>query len=466
MPLRVEIQSYNASYVKLVTERGIAYEILEYFSFFAPAYQFHPKFKARIWDGKIRLFNPKDNLLYVGLIDRLKEFCQDSEYELVDNSGYFNRHEDVSENIAEEIAEKVKLNPKYKVRDYQSKYIYNAIRDGRSINLSPTSSGKSLIIYLVMSYYRLKYQSRTLIVVPTVGLVKQMAGDFLDYGCDPTLIHGISAGASKKTNHPIVVSTWQSLANIKESSWFQQFDVILGDEVHTFAAKSLQTIMNSLTECYWRHGFTGTIGEDSKSNKLVLEGLFGSVRKFVSTKELIDAGTVADFDVSAIVLKHGDEIKKEFHKNLSKLQGGAKRYSAEREFLTNHDTRNKFIRKLVRSNRDRNGLILFDLVEKHGKVLKKYLETIPGIKLHFIHGGTPADERERVRQLVENDNIDVVTLDFEGFKLNIPVVDQVTLSDGRVKVAGDLTSDDDICDKWLETNCKMYEDFDDYEVTK
>ena len=262
--IKVEVKSVNASHVRIVCDRGVLQEIVEYFSFFAPAYQFHPKFKARIWDGKIRLVSPRDSLLYVGLIDKLREFCEDSEYEFVDNSGYSNSKEDVPENIAEIIAKDVNLDPKYKVRDYQAQYIYNAIRDSRSINLSPTSSGKSLIIYLIMSYYRMKYQSRTLIVVPTVGLVKQMANDFLDYGCDPSIIHGISAGASKKTSHPIVVSTWQSLARIKEKSWFEQFDVILGDEVHTFAAKSLQDIMNSLTECYWRHGFTGTIGEDSK----------------------------------------------------------------------------------------------------------------------------------------------------------------------------------------------------------
>ena len=464
--IKVEVKSVNASHVRIVCDRGVLQEIVEYFSFFAPAYQFHPKFKARIWDGKIRLVSPRDSLIYVGLIDKLREFCEDSEYEFVDNSGYSNSKEDVPENIAEIIAKDVNLDPKYKVRDYQAQYIYNAIRDSRSINLSPTSSGKSLIIYLIMSYYRMKYQSRTLIVVPTVGLVKQMANDFLDYGCDPSIIHGISAGASKKTSHPIVVSTWQSLARIKEKSWFEQFDVILGDEVHTFAAKSLQDIMNSLTECYWRHGFTGTIGEDSKVNKMVLEGLFGTVRKFVSTKDLINSGTVANFDVTAIVMKHGDQIKKEFHQNLAKLQGGAKKYSAEREFLTNHDVRNKFIRKIVKNNRDNNGLILFDLVEKHGKVLKKYLETIPGTKLHFIYGGTPADERERVRQLVENDNLEVVTLDFEEFKLNIPVDTFVDLSDGTTKKAMDLKPSDDISDAWLQENWREFEDFDHYEVSK
>lgn len=139
MTLRVEVKPLNASHVRIVTNEGIAREISEYFSFYAPAYQFHPKFKARIWDGRIKMFSPRDSLLYVGLIDKLREFCEDSEYEFVDNSGYSNSKEDVPENIAEIIAKDVNLDPKYKVRDYQAQYIYNAIRDSRSINLSPTS---------------------------------------------------------------------------------------------------------------------------------------------------------------------------------------------------------------------------------------------------------------------------------------------------------------------------------------
>lgn len=402
MRSKIIIKEYDACYAKLDVDRSIAHELGEYFSFYVPAYQFHPKVKAKIWDGKIRLFDFKTKLLYVGLLDMLKDFCEDFEYDLIDETAY-SKKEDVPEDIAEQIAQAINLNPKYQVRDYQAKYIYEALRDNRSLNLSPTSSGKSLIIYLMHSFYNSVYQARTLIVVPTVGLVKQMAGDLIDYGANPDDIHEISAGKSKNTDKPIVISTWQSLARVEDKSWFKQFDVILGDEAHTFAAQSLQTIMSSLTNAFWRHGFTGTIGDDSKVNKLILEGVFGKVRKFVSTDDLIKAGTVASFKVEAIVLKHDKEVARLFNSELKKLEGGARKYSAEREFLANHRTRNSFIAKLVKSRENENGLILFDLVEKHGKVLKKYLEKIPGIKVHFVHGGTPADEREAVRHEVEND---------------------------------------------------------------
>ena len=184
--------------------------------------------------------------------------------------------------------------------------------------------------------------------------------------------------------------------------WFAQFKVVLGDEAHQFQAKSLQTIMGMLPDCYYRHGFTGTLKtEESKTHRLVLEGCFGSVRQHVTTKNLIDDGTVADFEVKAIVLSHSQEIRKGFKKAINKLDASRK-FSAEREFLVNCERRNIFLRNLLWSLEGQNNLVLFDLVEKHGKVLEPLFQK-EGRELHFIHGGVKGEERERIRHLVEND---------------------------------------------------------------
>ena len=105
--------------------------------------------------------------------------------------------------------------------------------------------------------------------------------------------------------------------------------------------------MGNLPECYYRHGFTGTLKtEESKTHQLVLEGCFGSVRQHVTTKDLIDDGTVADFDVKAIVLSHPTDIRKWFKKAINKLEN-SKKFSAEREFLVNCEKRNIFLRNLL-----------------------------------------------------------------------------------------------------------------------
>ena len=395
----VRIERINAVYMKISADSGTLMEISDHFSFRPEGYQFSPKYKARVWDGIIRLFQPMKPKLYVGLYPHLKKFCDDRGYILqapdeIGVDDYFDDYYAVQ--LANEI------NCKFTPRDYQNDYVVNALRKRRSLSLSPTSSGKSLIIYLIQQHYYQAFGHRTLIIVPTISLVHQMAGDFIDYGCDESVIYRIQGGVDKNTKAPIVISTWQSLIK-QPKDWFDQFRVVLGDEAHTFQAKSLTTIMEKLTDCEYRHGFTGTLkSTESKTHRLILEGCFGEVKRYVDTKRLMEEGTVADFKVKAIVLSHSNETRKNFKKAINNIKEGTKKWPAEREFIVNHEKRNKFIANLVHSLEGQNNLILFDLVEKHGKVLKPLLEK-EGRELHFIYGGTSGEERERIRHLVEND---------------------------------------------------------------
>ena len=63
-----------------------------------------------------------------------------------------------------------------------------------------------------------------------------------------------------------------------------------------------------------------------------------------------------------------------------------------------------FIRNLLWSLEGQNNLVLFDLVEKHGKILEPMLRK-DDRQLHFIYGATKGDERERIRHLIENDPV-------------------------------------------------------------
>ena len=397
----VNVEPINAVHMKVTADPSTRQEIMNYFSFRPDGYQFVPSYKNRVWDGYIRLYQPMRPTLYVGLLSYLQKFCEDREYQLNIDGALYDQ-EPVPDDYGYEIAREI--NCKFEPRDYQNEYIVNAIRNNRSLSVSPTSSGKSLIIYLLQQHYHQAYGHRTLIIVPTISLVYQMQGDFADYGCDPKDIYTIKGGVDKNTNAPIVISTWQSLIKLPKA-WFDQFRVVLGDEAHLFQAKSLTKIMEKLTDCKYRHGFTGTLkSSESKTHRLVLEGCFGQVKKFVSTKDLMDAGTVADFNVKAIVLNYTPDTKKDFRKALRSVQDTSRKYPAEREFIINNNKRNIFIRNLLWSLKDQNNLVLFDLVEKHGKVLEPLLRR-DDRHLHFVYGGTKGDERERIRNLVENDPV-------------------------------------------------------------
>ena len=290
----IKVEKINEVHMKLIADAGTLQEISEFFSFRPSGYQFNPKFKARVWDGYIRLVTPFKPFLYIGLLDQLKEFAKLREYELEIDKELLDE-ENVPDDYGYELAEEVGI--KLKLRDYQNDYIVNAIRHKRSLNLSPTASGKSLVIFLLQQHYWRAFQHRTLIIVPTISLVHQMAGDFIDYGCDPDLIYKIQGGVDKNTTKPITVSTWQSLQK-QPKEWFDQFRVVIGDEAHLFTGKSLQTILEKCTEAPYRFGLTGTIGSDSKCvdrNTLV----------YTSTGEV----RICDLNVGDLVFSFNEETK-------------------------------------------------------------------------------------------------------------------------------------------------------------
>ena len=126
-------------------------------------------------------------------------------------------------------------------RDYQLDAFVHAVRERRSLLLSPTASGKSFIIYLLVRYYA----KRTLIIVPTTSLVSQLASDFADYGFDSDkFVHRVFSGKDKVSKRPITISTWQSIYKLHKD-YFSQFDVIIGDEAHLFKADRKSTRLNS-----------------------------------------------------------------------------------------------------------------------------------------------------------------------------------------------------------------------------
>jgi superfamily II DNA or RNA helicase len=297
--------------------------------------------------------------------------------------------------------------------DYQIKAFVKAIRKRRILLLSPTASGKSLIIYLILRYLheRLDF-SRTLVVVPTTSLVSQLATDFADYGFDSdSLVHRIYEGESKTTAKPIIISTWQGI-QYQPKKWFEQFDSLFGDEAHLFAAKSLQYIGLSAIRARYRVGTTGTL-KDTKTHKLVLEGLFGPVYKVISTKELMDAGTVAQLTVKGLLLKHDVAACK-------KAKGFT--YQEEMDYLCAHEGRNKFITNLALSL-DGNTLVLFQYVEKHGKILFDMISSAKTCqrKIFYVHGKVDSDVREEIRKIVETETDAIIVASYGTFSTGINI---------------------------------------------
>ena len=396
---KVSIKRVNEVYVKIECEASTAYELSDHFTFEVPGAKFSPAYRNRQWDGKIRLYNIMTRQLYAGLVDNVIEFCRSREYDVELPIDYGADEFSVIE--AKNFIHG--LNLKLEPRDYQIEAFVHAIRSRRSLLLSPTASGKSYIIYLITRYINKK----TLIIVPTTTLVHQMASDFTEYGYGEE-VYKIVGGVSKDVDQSVTVSTWQSIYKMPKQ-WFKQFDVVIGYEAHLFKAKSLISIMENLPDCKFWFGFTGTL-DGSATNKLVLEGLFGQVRKVISTSELIEQKHLSQFKIKCIVLKYSEETCKQ-------LKGST--YQDEMDFLVRNKTRNRFIKNLTLSL-EGNTLLLFQYVDKHGRELYDSIKD-NGIPTYFIHGGVEGQERDQVRKIVEGKDKAIIIASYGTFSTGINI---------------------------------------------
>ncbi len=389
-------------------------ELFEYFTFEVPGARFMPMYKNRIWDGKIRLFSPGTGEIYVGLLEYVKRYCDKRNISYILEKGVENGR-DVSSEVVSGFVRSLKPKSKgksLKIRDYQIQAVQHAISRNRSLIVSPTASGKSLVIYSLVRYYQMAGE-QILILVPTTSLVEQMYTDFQDYGWSPgTYCQRIYQGHDRKVNKDVVISTWQSLYKMPKK-YFEQFGCVIGDEAHLFKAKSLTGIMTKLHLCKYRFGFTGTL-DGTQTHKLVLEGLFGPAKKVTTTKQLMDKKTLANLKIKCIILKHPN-IRERMT------------YAEELDYLVSSESRNHFILELLR-NIDGNTLCLFQLVEKHGKIL--YNDMKGDENVYFVYGGTDTDQREKIRGLVEKHKNSTTIASYGTFStgINIRNINNIVLA--------------------------------------
>ena len=402
------IKKKNEVYITVKAEPAICQELSDLFTFDVPGAKFMPQYRNKHWDGKIRLFSPATGEVYVGLVDKIASWARKSEYslEFEDNEFYgspFEENEMISREGVREYMTKIS---KYKPRDYQVDAVYDALRYNRKLLISPTASGKSLMIYSVVRYFAEK-NKKVLLVVPTTSLVEQMYKDFKDYGWNAKrYCHRIYSGREKTNENPVTITTWQSIYKLKKP-FFQDFEVAIGDEAHLFKSKSLVSIMTKMNDAKYRYGFTGTL-DGSQTHKWVLEGLFGPSYKVTQTKELIDKGHLSKLQIRVLILKHNDQ----------KFET----YEDELQYIIGHPKRNRFIRNLALDLKG-NTLVLFSRVATHGQILFDSINNSVhnGRKVFYVHGGVEAQEREEVRTITENESNAIIVASYGTFSTGINI---------------------------------------------
>ncbi len=405
----IRVKEYNEVFVQLDGDKSILYELSDYFTFKVPGFQFSPKYRAGYWNGSIGLFKKKDRIIYKGLLPEIISFAEKRDYHLdIDESLIVT--DEYSKDELELFITKLNLPKKLEIRDYQKKYLLHCIRNKRALCLSPTSSGKSLIQYILIRYY-LSQKKKVLLIVPTLNLLQQMYSDFDDYGfISEKYVHLLSGGKEKFSNKPITVATWQSSVK-QDKKWLSEYDVIIVDEAHGVKSNSFQKILENMPNCKYRFGFTGTL-DGTQTHKFVIEGLLGQTKEYITTKELIDQSYASELNLKILRLIYNQEDKQ----NARRMN-----YQDELAFIYDNTKRNNLIKNLALSLKG-NTLVMFHRVETHGVPLFDLINTEAKVPVYYVSGKVDSDEREEIRKIVEThkDSIIVASSGVFSTGTNIP----------------------------------------------
>lgn len=434
----IEIQFKDKMHLQFNTKNYDFLKALdEKFAVYADNYRFQPKYKAGVWDGKVHFFVKDGRYLPFGLFTDVLRFIKEHfpEEELVIDEKlieYFNQSKSVT----------FKWNLCYQPYEYQEDCIRTAVARKKGIIQVGTGGGKSLIIsYLYTTLRDNKLSKKFLIIVPSIGLISQFKSDMLEYGIPEEEIGCVWAD-EKDWDKPVIVSTWQSLMNYTDK--LIEFDAVVCDECHiTKKSMEVKKLLQLCTSAKYKFGFTGTV-PSSEIENLNVRSYLGPVLRHYSVKYLTDKGFLSKCIVKSFTVKYKKKIKTKI--NVVDERGNhetkLKPFSDIRAEVFAHKTRLKLIANIIKDAGDKTVLVLVNLREKEGEVLKEYLER-SGLHsnrtVKFINGSTKLNDRESVRLEANSDEGLTLITTYPIFQagVNIPRLQHVILaspSESEVRV--------------------------------
>jgi len=280
------------------------------------------------------------------------------------------------------------------------------------------NSGKSLIIYVVvrfMVYMKLK----TVIICPATQLVEQMFGDFISYGWQAErFCHRVYGDQEKFFDAPVTIACWQSLIStkVRKKNPYESFDCILVDEAHNAKAKSISDLSKVCINAQYRFGFSGTYPEASVADWYSIVGSFGPIQTFTTYKKLEEEGHITPLKIYNVILKYDREFKLALYNECSKD------YNAQNDKIHNHESRNRFILKMVQNLKE-NCLILFTKKEAHGYgIFELFDNELKDKTIIYIDGDVSVEDREKARKLMgeKNNVVMLATYALMSTGINIP----------------------------------------------
>lgn len=413
--MTVVIKKLNESYIKIKGyDEKLLRKLKDKFSFYTPNYRFHPRYKSGIWNGKISLFNLRNDTIPLGLSRLLYKTVKSYTSDIICDFSIFDNGYKTSEQEILEFYKNLKL--PFDMYDHQLEAIYKCMNNSRLTIESATGSGKSLDLFMICNLLKIKNENeKILILVPTTQLVEQMYSDFAEYtqNWDKKFtknIHRLYSGYSKDIDFDktfITISTWQSMKNL-DKQILKEYTSVITDECHiifkdTDETKVVNELIHGCINAKNKYGFSGSIPDEYYCT-IQLNSLFGPLERIVNAKELIELDILAKFDVKPIVLSYNVDKKIELKNQIDLIKNDAKnasmkKYRCEVDFLKQLDEKYAFITKFC-SKLNKNSIIMFKSREVGNKVYKELFK-LKDKRVYYIDGSTLTSKREEIRQNME-----------------------------------------------------------------
>jgi len=279
-------------------------------------------------------------------------------------------------------------------RDYQLESATKALKKGRGIIVLPTSAGKTLVMGIMANTILKQTDYKILILVPDIQLVHQSSGDLLEYGIKESLISKWTGNHEFKNTKIVVANSQILLSEKTDISVLKTFNCIIVDECHKFASAEKITKLIKKLKCNHIFGLTGSLPE-ARFDIWTLNRIFGDVLYELKSIDLRNEKYISNVRVVALQL----EYKNPPVFSVPSMTAPTIGYEEEITWLQTNEYRNSILAKLV-NKIETNTLVLVDRIN-HGEVLTEFLKQNTNKQIYFIQGSVEVEEREKIRQLME-----------------------------------------------------------------
>jgi superfamily II DNA or RNA helicase len=279
-------------------------------------------------------------------------------------------------------------------RDYQKDSAKLALQKGNGIIVLPTSAGKTFTMALIAATAIKEKNYNIFIIVPNIQLVQQTYQDFLDYGINESQVSKWT-GNNEYKGTKIVISNSQILLSEKQDTTvLKNYECVIVDECHKIATATEITKLIKKINTAHIFGLTGSLPE-SKFDVWSLNRIFGSVIYHKKSIELRQDQYISKVRVVGLEIEYTN-VPNFTRPSMSEPTAG---YEEETVWLHTNEFRNELISKLI-DKLETNTLVLVDRIV-HGEILLNYLKQKTTKQIYFIQGSVEVQEREKLRQLME-----------------------------------------------------------------